>query len=182
MTMKDKSNLIWIDLEMTGLDTQRDYIIEIATIVTDKNLNILGEGPNLIIHQIDEVMNNMDDWNTRQHARTGLTKEVKASTINETQAENDTIAFLEEYILKGESPLCGNTICQDRRFLARCMPKLEAFCHYRNLDVSSIREVGKRWFYDDMDGFQKNGNHRALGDIRDSIEELKYYRKTIFKL
>jgi oligoribonuclease len=153
MTMKDKSNLIWIDLEMTGLDTQRDYIIEIATIVTDKNLNILGEGPNLIIHQIDEVMNNMDDWNTRQHARTGLTKEVKASTINETQAENDTIAFLEEYILKGESPLCGNTICQDRRFLARCMPKL-----------------------------QKNGNHRALGDIRDSIEELKYYRKTIFKL
>ena len=182
MTMKDKSNLIWIDLEMTGLDTQRDYIIEIATIVTDKNLNILGEGPNLIIHQIDEVMNNMDDWNTRQHARTGLTKEVKASTINETQAENDTIAFLEEYILKGESPLCGNTICQDRRFLARCMPKLEAFCHYRNLDVSSIREVGKRWFYDDMDGFQKHGNHRASGDISDSIEELKYYRKTIFKL
>jgi oligoribonuclease len=182
MTMKDKSNLIWIDLEMTGLDTQRDYIIEIATIVTDKELNILGEGPNLIIHQIDEVMNNMDDWNTKQHARTGLTKEVKASTINEVQAENDTIEFLEEYILKGESPLCGNTICQDRRFLARCMPKLEAFCHYRNLDVSSIREVGKRWFYDDMDGFQKHGNHRALGDIRDSIEELKYYRKTIFKL
>jgi oligoribonuclease len=182
MTMKDKSNLIWIDLEMTGLDTQRDYIIEIATIVTDKNLNILGEGPNLIIHQIDEVMNNMDDWNTRQHARTGLTNEVKTSTINETQAENDTIKFLEEYVLKGESPLCGNTICQDRRFLARCMPKLEAFCHYRNLDVSSIREVGKRWFYDDMDSFQKHGNHRALGDIRDSIEELKYYRKTIFKL
>ena len=127
MTMKDKSNLIWIDLEMTGLDTQRDYIIEIATIVTDKNLNILGEGPNLIIHQIDEVMNNMDDWNTKQHARTGLTSEVKASVINEVQAENDTIKFLEEYILEGESPLCGNTICQDRRFLARCMPKLEAF-------------------------------------------------------
>ena len=127
-------------------------------------------------------MNNMDDWNTNQHARTGLTEQVKASTINETQAENDTIEFLEEYVLKGESPLCGNTICQDRRFLARCMPKLEAFCHYRNLDVSSIREVGKRWFYDDMDGFQKHGNHRALGDIRDSIEELKYYRKTIFKL
>ena len=180
--MKDKSNLIWIDLEMTGLDTQRDYIIEIATIVTDKELNILGEGPNLIIHQIDEEMNNMDDWNTNQHARTGLTEEVKMSTINEIQAESDTIKFLEQYIFKGESPLCGNTICQDRRFLARCMPKLEAFCHYRNLDVSSIREVGKRWFYDDMDNFKKHGNHRALGDIRDSIEELKYYRKTIFKL
>ena len=182
MTMKDKSNLIWIDLEMTGLDTQRDYIIEIATIVTDKDLNILGEGPNLIIHQIDEVMNNMDDWNTNQHARTGLTEEVRISTINEIQAESDTIKFLEEYAFKGESPLCGNTICQDRRFLARCMPKLEAFCHYRNLDVSSIREVGKRWFYDDMDSFKKHGNHRALGDIRDSIEELKYYRKTIFKV
>ena len=182
MTMKDKSNLIWIDLEMTGLDTKRDYIIEIATIVTDKNLNILGEGPNLVVHQIDEVMNNMDDWNTNQHARTGLTEEVKMSTINEIQAESDTINFLEQYIFKGESPLCGNTICQDRRFLARCMPKLEAFCHYRNLDVSSIREVGKRWFYDDMDNFKKHGNHRALGDIRDSIEELKYYRKTIFKL
>ena len=180
--MKDKSNLIWIDLEMTGLDTQRDYIIEIATIVTDKNLNILGEGPNQVIHQIDEVMNNMDDWNTNQHARTGLTEEVKVSSINEIQAESDTIKFLEEYVIKGESPLCGNTICQDRRFLARCMPKLEAFCHYRNLDVSSIREVGKRWFYDDMDNFKKHGNHRALGDIRDSIEELKYYRKTIFKL
>ena len=182
MTMKDKSNLIWIDLEMTGLDTQRDYIIEIATIVTDKDLNILAEGPNLIIHQIDEVMNNMDDWNTHQHARTGLTDEVKTSTINEEQAENDTIKFLEEFVFEAESPLCGNTICQDRRFLARCMPKLEAFCHYRNLDVSSIREVGKRWFYDDMDNFKKHGNHRALGDIRDSIEELKYYRKTIFKL
>ncbi|MBT3548550.1 MAG: oligoribonuclease [Gammaproteobacteria bacterium] len=180
--MKDKSNLIWIDLEMTGLDTQRDYIIEIATIVTDKNLNILAEGPNLVIHQIDEVMNNMDDWNTNQHARTGLTEEVKLSTINEEQAENETIKFLEEFIFDGESPLCGNTICQDRRFLARCMPRLEAFCHYRNLDVSSIREVGKRWFYDDMDNFKKHGNHRALGDIRDSIEELKYYRKTIFKL
>ena len=180
--MKDKSNLIWIDLEMTGLDTQRDYIIEIATIVTDKELNILGEGPNLIIHQIDEVMNNMDDWNTNQHARTGLTEEVKMSTINEIQAESDTIKFLEQYIFKGESPLCGNTICQDRRFLARCMPKLEDFCHYRNLDVSSIRELGKRWYFEDIDNFQKNSNHRALDDIRDSIDELRYYRKTIFKL
>ena len=182
MTMKDKSNLIWIDLEMTGLDTQRDYIIEIASIVTDKNLNILGEGPNLVIHQLDEVMNNMDDWNTRQHGKSGLTDRVKASTINESRAEDDTIKFLEQYIHKSQSPLCGNTICQDRRFLARCMPKLESFCHYRNIDVSSIRELGKRWYFEDIDNFQKNSNHRALDDIRDSIEELRYYRKKIFKL
>ncbi len=182
MTMKDKSNLIWIDLEMTGLDTQRDYIIEIASIVTDKNLNILAEGPNLIIHQPDEIMSNMDDWNTKQHGRSGLIDKVKESTINETTAEEETIKFLEPYILKGQSPLCGNTICQDRRFLARCMPELEEFCHYRNLDVSSIRELGKRWYFEDIDNFQKSSNHRALDDIRDSIEELRYYRKTIFKL
>ncbi|CAI8344112.1 MAG: Oligoribonuclease [Gammaproteobacteria bacterium] len=182
MTMKDKSNLIWIDLEMTGLDTQRDYIIEIASIVTDKNLNILAEGPNLAIHQPDEVMNNMDDWNTKQHGRSGLIDKVKKSTINETKAEAETVKFLEQYIFKGQSPLCGNTICQDRRFLARCMPELEEFCHYRNLDVSSIRELGKRWYFEDIDNFQKSSNHRALDDIRDSIDELRYYRKTIFKL
>ena len=182
MTMKDKSNLIWIDLEMTGLDTQRDYIIEIASIVTDKNLNILAEGPNLAIHQPDEVMNNMDDWNTKQHGRSGLIDKVKKSTINETKAEAETIKFLEQYIFKGQSPLCGNTICQDRRFLARCMPELEEFCHYRNVDVSSIRELGKRWYFEDIDNFQKSSNHRALDDIRDSIDELRYYRKTIFKL
>tara|TARA_Y100000996_G_scaffold409277_1_gene389680 strand:- start:1661 stop:2203 length:543 start_codon:yes stop_codon:yes gene_type:complete len=180
--MKDKSNLIWIDLEMTGLDTQRDYIIEIASIVTDKNLNILAEGPNLAIHQPDEVMNNMDDWNTKQHGRSGLIDKVKKSTINETKAEAETVKFLEQYIFKGQSPLCGNTICQDRRFLARCMPELEEFCHYRNLDVSSIRELGKRWYFEDIDNFQKSSNHRALDDIRDSIDELRYYRKTIFKL
>ena len=182
MTMKDKSNLIWIDLEMTGLDTQRDYIIEIASIVTDKNLNILAEGPNLAIHQPDEVMNNMDDWNTKQHGRSGLIDKVKKSTINETKAEAETVKFLEQYIFKGQSPLCGNTICQDRRFLARCMPELEEFCHYRNLDVSSIRELGKRWYFEDIDNFQKSSNHRALDDIRDSIDELRDYRKTIFKL
>ena len=182
MTMKDKSNLIWIDLEMTGLDTQRDYIIEIASIVTDKNLNILAEGPNLAIHQPDEVMNNMDDWNTKQHGRSGLIDKVKKSTINETKAEAETVKFLEQYIFKGQSPLCGNTICQDRRFLARCMPELEEFCHYRNVDVSSIRELGKRWYFEDIDNFQKSSNHRALDDIRDSIDELRYYRKTIFKL
>ncbi len=182
MTMKDKSNLIWIDLEMTGLDTQRDYIIEIASIVTDKNLNILAEGPNMIIHQPNEIINNMDEWNTSQHGRSGLIENVKASDINESRAEHDTIKFLERFVMKGQSPLCGNTICQDRRFLARCMPELESFCHYRNIDVSSIRELGKRWYYEDIDNFQKNSNHRALDDIRDSIDELRYYRKTIFKL
>jgi len=182
MTMKDKSNLIWIDLEMTGLDTQRDYIIEIASIVTDKNLNILAEGPNLVIHQPDEIINNMDEWNTKQHGRSGLIEKVKSSRINETQAEKETIKFLEQFVFSGQSPLCGNTICQDRRFLARCMSELEEFCHYRNLDVSSIRELGKRWYFEQTDNFQKNSNHRALGDIRDSIEELRYYRKTIFRL
>ncbi|MBH44382.1 MAG: oligoribonuclease [Gammaproteobacteria bacterium] len=180
--MKDKSNLIWIDLEMTGLDTQRDYIIEIASIVTDKNLNILDEGPNLVINQPNEVLKNMDDWNQNTHSHSGLLDKIAKSSINETQAEKDTIKFLEKYALKGQSPMCGNTICQDRRFLARCMPELEAFCHYRNIDVSSIRELGKRWYFEDTDKFQKNSKHRALDDIRESIEELRYYRKTLFKL
>ncbi len=180
--MKDRSNMIWIDLEMTGLDTQRDYIIEIASIVTDKNLNIIDEGPNLVINQPDEVLNSMDTWNTEHHSRSGLTEKVKESNINESAAEDQTLNFLSKYIFKGVSPLCGNTICQDRRFLARCMPALESFCHYRSIDVSSIRELGKRWYFEDIDNFQKNSNHRALDDIRDSIEELRYYRKTIFKL
>ncbi len=182
MTMKDKSNLIWIDLEMTGLDTQRDYIIEIASIVTDKNLNIIDEGPNLVIHQPNEILNNMDDWNTKTHSNSGLLDKVKQSSINESKAEQETIKFLGKYIIKGQSPLCGNTICQDRRFLARCMPDLESFCHYRNVDVSSLRELGKRWFFEDTDKFQKNSRHRALDDIRESIEELRYYRKNLFKL
>ena len=180
--MKDRSNMIWIDLEMTGLDTQRDYIIEIASIVTDKNLNILEEGPNLVINQPDEILNGMDKCNTDHHNRSGLVQKVQESNMTESVAEKKTIDFLSKYILKGESPLCGNTICQDRRFLARCMPDLERFCHYRSIDVSSIRELSKRWYFEDMDNFQKNSNHRALDDIRDSINELRYYRKTIFKL
>ncbi len=180
--MKDRSNMIWIDLEMTGLDTQRDYIIEIASIVTDKNLNILEEGPNLVINQPNEVLNSMDQWNTTHHTSSGLVQKVQMSNITESMAEKQTIDFLSKYVLKGTSPLCGNTICQDRRFLARCMPELEAFCHYRSIDVSSIRELGKRWYFEDIDNFQKNSNHRALDDIRDSIDELRYYRKTIFKL
>ena len=180
--MKDRSNMIWIDLEMTGLDTQRDYIIEIASIVTDKNLNIIDEGPNLVINQPDEVLNSMDQWNTTHHNNSGLSQKVRQSSITESIAERQTIEFLSKYVPKGVAPLCGNTICQDRRFLARCMPKLESFCHYRSIDVTSIRELGKRWYFEDIDNFQKNSNHRALDDIRDSIEELRYYRKTIFKL
>jgi len=180
--MKDRSNMIWIDLEMTGLDTQRDYIIEIASIVTDRNLNILAEGPNLVINQPDEVLNSMDQWNTQHHNSSGLVQKVQESNITESIAEKQTIDFLSKYVHKGVSPLCGNTICQDRRFLARCMPDLEAFCHYRSIDVSSIRELGKRWYFEDIDNFQKHSNHRALDDIRDSIDELRYYRKTIFKL
>ena len=180
--MKDRSNMIWIDLEMTGLDTQRDYIIEIASIVTDKNLNILDEGPNLVINQPDEILNSMDKWNTDHHNNSGLVQKVKDSNITESIAEKQTIQFLSNYVSKGTAPLCGNTICQDRRFLARCMPELEAFCHYRSIDVSSIRELGKRWYFEDIDNFQKHSNHRALDDIRDSIDELRYYRKTIFKL
>ena len=180
--MKDRSNMIWIDLEMTGLDTQRDYIIEIASIVTDKNLNIIDEGPILVINQPDEILNSMDQWNTNHHTSSGLTEKVKESNITESIAENQTIEFLSKYVPKGVAPLCGNTICQDRRFLARCMPQLESFCHYRSIDVTSIRELGKRWYFEDIDNFQKNSNHRALDDIRDSIEELRYYRKKIFKL
>ena len=180
--MKDKSNLIWIDLEMTGLDTQSDYIIEIASIVTDKNLNILDEGPNLVIHQPDEIMNNMDSWNTNQHNKSGLRERVRSSDINESFAESATIKFLSKYTHKGHSPLCGNSICQDRRFLARCMPELEQYCHYRNVDVTSIRELGKRWIFEDTDNFSKRSNHRALDDIRESIEELRYYRKNLFRL
>lgn len=180
-SQKDK-NLIWIDLEMTGLDTQLDKIIEIATIVTDSELNILDEGPMLAIHQSDEIMGGMDEWNTKQHGGSGLTKRVAESTMNEAEAEKQTIAFLEQYVSKGKSPMCGNSICQDRRFLARCMPELEAFFHYRNLDVSSLKELAVRWSPRITKGFVKNSSHLALDDTRDSINELIYYREHFIKL
>jgi oligoribonuclease len=180
-SQKDK-NLIWIDLEMTGLDTQQDMIIEIATIVTDSELNILAEGPMLAIHQSEQIMGGMDEWNTRQHGGSGLTKRVSESTLNEADAESQTIAFLEQYVSKGKSPMCGNSICQDRRFLARCMPELEAFFHYRNLDVSSLKELVVRWSPKITKGFVKNSSHLALDDTRDSINELIYYRKHFIKL
>ena len=171
------NNLIWIDLEMTGLDTQNDVIIEIATVVTDAELNILDEGPMLAIHQPDSVLDKMDEWNTRQHGKSGLTERVKNSSIDEKQAEAATIEFLKEYVPASASPMCGNSICQDRRFLARCMPDLEDYFHYRNLDVSTLKELAKRWLPNVAKGFDKKGAHLALDDIKESIEELQYYRK-----
>ena len=174
---QDPNALIWIDLEMTGLDTDKDRIIEVATIITDAELNTVAEGPVLVVHQSDDVLTAMDEWNTRTHGNTGLTERVRASTLNEADAESQTIAFLEQYVPKNKSPMCGNSICQDRRFLARTMPALEAYFHYRNLDVSSLKELALRWKPDILPGFTKKNTHKALDDIRESIEELKYYRQ-----
>ncbi|WP_410472300.1 oligoribonuclease [Faucicola mancuniensis] len=177
----DKKNLIWVDLEMTGLDTMNDTIIEIATIVTDSELNILAEGPVFAIHTPDVVLNAMDEWNTRQHNQSGLVDRIRRSTITLAQAESETIAFLSKYVEKGRSPMCGNSICQDRRFMARQMPELERFFHYRNLDVSTVKELAFRWRPDILDSFEKKGSHLALDDIRDSIRELRHYKEHFFK-
>ncbi len=179
---QDATNLIWIDLEMTGLDTMNDWIIEIATIVTDAKLNILAEGPMLAIHQPDAVLNAMDEWNTNQHTQSGLIERVKQSGYDAAQAERETIDFLQQYLPQGASPMCGNSICQDRRFMARLMPELEQFFHYRNLDVSSIKELASRWAPDVAKGVVKQGKHLALDDIRDSINELAHYRDNFLKL
>ena len=178
----DKNNLIWIDLEMTGLEPATDVIIEIATIVTDSDLNVLAEGPTLAIHQSDEIMDNMDEWCTNQHGKSGLTQRVKESSVTEAEAEQATIEFLKQYVEAGVSPMCGNSIGQDRRFLDKYMPELEAFFHYRNLDVSSLKELAKRWRPEVAAGVVKKGSHLALDDIRDSIEELKHYREHFIKL
>jgi len=179
---QDANNLIWIDLEMTGLDTQQDKIIEIATVITDAQLNIIAEGPVLAIHQSDDVLNGMDDWNTKQHGKSGLTERVRNSVVTEQDAERQTIEFLQQYVPRGKSPMSGNSICQDRRFLARCMPELEAYFHYRNLDVSTLKELVARWAPGIANGFAKNNNHLALDDIKDSIAELKYYREHFIRL
>ncbi len=179
---KSKKNLIWIDLEMTGLDTMNDVIIEIATIVTDSDLNLVAEGPIIAIHQADALLDAMDEWNTRQHGGSGLTERVKKSTVTVEQAEKETIAFLQEHVPAGVSPMCGNSICQDRRFMARLMPELEAFFHYRNLDVSSLKELAKRWAPKVEKSFKKKSSHLAMDDIRDSIRELQHYRELFIKL
>ena len=172
-------NLIWIDLEMTGLDPQTDRIIEIATLVTDSQLCIIAEGPALAIHQDEAVLATMDEWNQRQHGESGLLARVRASTVTEADAEQQTLAFLRQHLPAGKSPICGNSICQDRRFLARLMPELEAYFHYRNLDVSTLKELARRW-YPGIKGFSKVSTHLALQDIRDSIEELRFYRERLF--
>ena len=182
MSPQNPENLIWIDLEMTGLDPLEDRIIEIATIVTDKNLNTLEEGPTLVIHQSDEKLDAMDEWCTTQHGKSGLTDRVRNSSISEATAEAITIAFLEKYVPAGKSPMCGNSICQDRRFLARWMPQLEEFFHYRNLDVSTLKELVNRWAPGVGEGFVKESSHIAMDDIKDSVAELKYYRKTILSI
>ena len=175
-SVKSENNLIWLDMEMTGLSPERDRIIEVAVVVTDSELHILAEGPVLVIHQPDAVLDAMDNWNKGTHGRSGLIDKVKASTLTEAQAEAELLAFCKRWVPANKSPMCGNSICQDRRFMARYMPKLEAFFHYRNLDVSTLKELCRRWEPAIHKGFIKRQLHTALADILESVEELKYYR------
>ena len=174
-------NLVWVDMEMTGLNPDTDRIIEVAVIVTDSDLNVLGEGPVFAIHQSDEILDGMDAWNKGTHGRSGLIERVKASTVTEAEAEVQLVEFLKEFVPPGKSPMGGNSICQDRRFMARTMPKLEEFFHYRNLDVSTLKELCRRWKPELVNGFKKHQKHTALADILESIEELRYYREHFIK-
>lgn len=180
--MKHPQNLIWLDLEMTGLDPEQDVIIEIATMVTDAKLNVLAEGPSIVIHQSDEVLNSMNAWCIKQHGQSGLTQRVKDSKVTCAEAEQQTIDFLRTWVDGGHSPMCGNTIGQDRRFLVKYMPQLEAYFHYRNLDVSTLKELARRWRPELLDGLKKGGSHLALDDVRDSIAELAYYKKNFLNM
>ncbi|OSN03330.1 oligoribonuclease [Lonsdalea iberica] len=180
--MVNENNLIWIDLEMTGLDPERDRIIEIATLVTDAHLNILAEGPTLAVHQPDSQLALMDEWNVRTHTGSGLVERVKASTYDENAAAQETIAFLRQWVPEGKSPICGNSVGQDRRFLFRYMPELESYFHYRYLDVSTLKELARRWKPEILTGFKKQNTHQALDDIRESVAELAYYREHFIQL
>ena len=179
---QDQNNLVWLDMEMTGLDPDRDKIIEIAFVVTDSQLETVAEAPVLVVHQPDSVLDAMDDWNKSTHARSGLIAKVKASSLTEAEAEQKFLDFLAEHLPIRTSPMCGNSICQDRRFMARHMPRLEAYFHYRNLDVSTLKELVKRWKPELAKGLTKHGKHEALADIYESIEELKYYREHFLKI
>nr|WP_315400986.1 oligoribonuclease [uncultured Duganella sp.] len=179
---QSEMNLVWVDMEMTGLEPDTDRIIEVAVVVTDMHLNVLAEGPVMVVHQSDAVLDGMDAWNKGTHGRSGLIDKVKASTVTEAQAEEELIKFMKQWVPKGKAPMCGNTIGQDRRFMVRYMPKLEAYFHYRNIDVSTLKELGKRWKPEMVAGFKKHQMHTAMADIIESIEELKYYREHFIKL
>jgi len=179
---QDQNNLVWLDMEMTGLDPDRDKIIEVAIVVTDAQLNLVAEAPVLVLHQPDSMLDAMDDWNKSTHTRSGLVAKVKASALTEAEAEQIYLDFLAAHVPIRTSPMCGNSICQDRRFMARHMPRLEAYFHYRNLDVSTLKELVKRWKPDLAKGLTKHGKHEALADIYESIEELKYYREHFLKV
>tara|TARA_Y100001936_G_scaffold251226_1_gene306375 strand:+ start:850 stop:1401 length:552 start_codon:yes stop_codon:yes gene_type:complete len=182
MAQVNNNNLIWIDMEMSGLQSDIDQILEVALVITDAQLNIIAEAPVLVVHQPDSVLNNMDKWNTSTHSKSGLIDKVKASKLSESEVEERMLIFLQKYVSSSTSPMCGNTICQDRRFLARTMPKLEEYFHYRNLDVSTLKELVKRWNPEILTGLTKQGKHEALADIYDSIAELKYYREHFIRL
>lgn len=179
---QDQNNLVWIDMEMTGLVPDSDRVIEIAMVVTDAQLNVLAQGPVLVVHQPDEVLDGMDGWNKSTHAKSGLIEKVKASVLDEAATETLSIEFLKAYVPAGTSPMCGNSICQDRRFMARWLPRLEAYFHYRNLDVSTLKELVRRWKPEVAKGMVKHNKHEALADILESIEELKYYRRTVMTI
>ncbi|MBN9477821.1 MAG: oligoribonuclease [Bordetella sp. SCN 67-23] len=178
----NENHLVWLDMEMTGLDPEKEKIIEVAVVVTDAQLEVVAEGPVLVVHQSDELLDGMDNWNKATHGRSGLIDKVKASSLAEAQAEDILLEFLGQYVPAGKSPLCGNTIGQDRRFMVRYMPRLEAFFHYRNLDVSTLKELCRRWKPEIYKGFEKKSRHEALADIYESIDELKYYREHFLRV